>query len=125
MINNNDENVRDIIQDIARMQRASQYELDMLIENTNRVIAHDAIVGDIVLELQENFEHHQENFDRHLEKFDRHQEKFDRHLEKFDRHLENFDRHQQNFNENQQATNAALNRLEAILLQLIKRDSNE
>ena len=115
---NNDENIRDIIQDIARMQRASQYELDMLIENTNRVIAHDAIVGGIVLELQENFEHHQE-------KFDRHQENFDRHLEKFDRHLENFDRHQQNFNENQQATNAALNRLEAILLQLIKRGSDE
>jgi len=115
---NNDENIRDIIEDLARMQRASQYELDMLIENTNRVLARDAIVNDIVLELRENVEVLQSNFEHH-------QENFDRHLEKFDRHLEKFDRHQQNFNENQQATNAALNRLEAILLQLIKRGSDE
>ncbi len=63
-----------------------------LTENTNRVLARSAVLDDVFLELRENHDQHQRSFEQH----------------------------QQNFIEHQRTTNAALQSLEAILLQLIR-----
>lgn len=121
--NNPDDDIRAIVADLARMQTATQFELDMLIDNTNRVLGHDAIVSDVILEIRENTEVLQRNFEQHQQNFERHQQNFERHQESTERLQRNFEQHQRNFEENQKTTNAALNSLEAILLQLTRRDN--
>lgn len=68
------------------------YKVDDFIETSNRVLARSAVLDDVVLELRESSERNQRNFEEH----------------------------QRNFMEHQRTTNAALNSLEAILLQLIR-----
>jgi len=68
------------------------YNVNDLTSNVDRVLARSAILDDVLLELRDSHERHQQNFERH----------------------------QRNFDEHQQTTNAALNSLEAILLQLIR-----
>lgn len=65
-----------------------------LTSNVNSVLARDAILNDVLLELRENTEVLQRNFEQH----------------------------QRNFDENQRTTNAALNQMNAILLQLTRID---
>ena len=74
-------------------------KIDDLIDNVNsltndvtRVLGRSAILDDVLLELRENTEVLQRNFEQH----------------------------QQNFDENQRTTNAALNQLGAILVQLTR-----
>jgi hypothetical protein len=110
---NNIDEIRAIVADIARIQRASQYELDLLIENTNNVLGHNAIVGDMVLEIRENTEVLQRNFETHQQNFEISQQNI----------LQILENQERNFTEHQRTTNAALNSLEAILLQLTRRDN--
>jgi hypothetical protein len=117
--NSNDE-LRDLLAELTRKQIASQYELDMLIENTNRILGRDAILNDVILEVRENTQVLQQNFEIHQQNFERHQETVMRLQANFEIHQQNFERHQRNFDENQRTTNAALNSLEAILLQLTR-----
>ncbi len=53
---NNNEEIRTLIANLARMQTASQFELDMLIENTNRVLGHSSAIDSIVFEIRDNTE---------------------------------------------------------------------
>lgn len=66
--------------------------MNELTSNVDRVLARSGILDDVLLELRDSHEQHQRNFEEH----------------------------QRNFREHQQTTNAALNSLEAILLQLIR-----
>ncbi|MCC5621976.1 hypothetical protein [Nostoc sp. CHAB 5715] len=63
-----------------------------LTTDVNRVLARSAVLDDVILELQESQEQNQRSFEQY----------------------------RQDFLEHQQTTNAALNSLEAILLQLIR-----
>ena len=82
---NNVDDVRLLIAELARRQTATQEQLDMLAENVNRVLARSAVLDDVLLELRDSHEQHQRNFEEH-----------------------------------QRTTNAALQSLEAILLQLMR-----
>ncbi|NJL11502.1 MAG: hypothetical protein HC908_18915, partial [Calothrix sp. SM1_7_51] len=62
-----------------------------------------AILNDIVLELRESTERHQQNFEEHLANFQLYR-------------MET----QYNLDEQHRTTNAALERLEAILIQLVR-----
>ncbi|NMG20715.1 hypothetical protein [Brasilonema bromeliae] len=84
-----------ILADIATQQAGNTQAIAQLAENTDRVLARSAILDDVLLELRENSEQHQREFEQH----------------------------QRNFEEHQRTTNAALQSLEAILLQLIRRGS--
>lgn len=74
------------LNNLAYEQTVTQRQLDELTENTNRILARNAILDDVLLELRDSHE-----------------------------------TMKQNFNENQRTTNAALQSLEAILLQLTRR----
>ena len=68
-------------------QANTQQQLDDFIQTANTVLARNAILDDVLLELRNSHEQHQRNFEEH-----------------------------------QRTTNAALQSLEAILLQLIRRN---
>ena len=70
-------------------------EVQELTGNIDRVLSRSAILDDVLLELRDSHEEHQRNFEQH----------------------------QRNFDENQRTTNAALQSLEAILLQLTRNHS--
>ena len=90
---NDDLSTRELIAELARRQADTQTQLDDFIETANQVLARSAVLDGVVLELRDTTEQHQRNFEQH----------------------------QRNFEEHQRATNAAVERLEAILLQLIPR----
>lgn len=99
MYNNDNQDIRALIAELARKQlqtengiQETQQQLQELTSNVNLVLARSAILDDVVLELRENQETMQQNFEQH----------------------------QRNFEQHQQTTNAALNSLEAILLQFIR-----
>ncbi len=77
---------------LTRQQTNTQNQLDDLVSTANSIFARNAIMNDVLLELRENSEQQQRNFEQH----------------------------QRNFEEHQRTTNAALQSLEAILLQLIR-----
>ena len=97
---NDDLSTRELIAELARRQADTQTQLDDFIETANQVLARSAVLDGVVLELRDTTEQHQRNFEQHQR---------------------NFEQHQHNFEEHQRATNAAVERLEAILLQLIPR----
>ncbi|YAF99524.1 MAG: hypothetical protein AB3A66_29875 (plasmid) [Nodularia sp. CChRGM 3473] len=70
-------------------------EMRDLTSNVDRVLARSAILDDVLLELRDSHEEHKRNFETH----------------------------QRNFEEHQRTTNAALQSLEAILLQLTRNHS--
>ncbi len=94
MTNTNTDNdeIRQLIAELARKQIETQEQLDMFLDQSVSLMGRNAILNDVILEVRENTEVLQRNFEIH----------------------------QQNFNENQRTTNAALNSLEAILLQLTR-----
>ncbi|MEA5572365.1 hypothetical protein [Calothrix sp. UHCC 0171] len=102
---NNDE-IRQLIAELARKQIETQEQLDMFLNQSVSLMGRNAILNDVILEVRENTEVLQRNFETHQQNFERLQR--------------NFEQHQQNFHENQRTTNAALNSLEAILLQLTR-----
>lgn len=73
-----------------------------LTSNVDRVLGRSAILDDVLLELRDSHEQHQRNFESH-------QQQVEEHL--------------QAFKEHQRTTNAALQSLESILLQLIRNNS--
>jgi uncharacterized coiled-coil DUF342 family protein len=77
---------------LTRQQTNTQNQLEDLVSTANSIFARNAIVNDVLLELRENSSQQQRNFEQH----------------------------QHNFEEHQRTTNAALQSLEAILLQLIR-----
>ncbi len=93
---NDDRSTRELIAELARRQGDTQTQLDDFIETANRVLARSAVLDDVVQELRDSTEQHQRNFEQH----------------------------QRNFEENQRTTNAAIERLEAILLQLIPKGNS-
>ncbi|MDF5719197.1 MAG: hypothetical protein PUP91_01625 [Rhizonema sp. PD37] len=68
-------------------------KVDDFMSTANQVLARSAVLDDVVLEIRDTTEQHQRNFEQH----------------------------QRNFEEHQRSTNAAIERLEAILLQLIPK----
>jgi len=94
-----DRSTRELITELARRQADTQTQLDDFLETANRVLARSAVLDDVVQELRDSTEQHQRNFEEHQR---------------------NFEQHQRNFEEHQRTTNAALQSLEAILLQLIR-----
>jgi predicted nucleic acid-binding Zn-ribbon protein len=94
--------IEQIILGLAERQANTQVQLDSLTENVNRVLARSAILDDVLLELRDSHEEHQRNFEIHQR---------------------NFEQHRQDFQEHQRTTNAALQSLEAILLQLTRNNS--
>ncbi len=107
--NNSNDDIRELIAELARKQNRTQdqilntqeqllsneYLIRDLTSDVTRVLGRSAVLDDVLLELRDNQEILQRNFEVH----------------------------QQNFEENQRTTNAALERLEAILLQLIQRNN--
>ncbi|ACC85292.1 hypothetical protein [Nostoc punctiforme] len=98
-----------IILGLAERQANTQAQLDELRQevrgltsNVDRVLARSAILDDVLLELRDSHEAHQRNFEIHQR---------------------NFEIHRQDFQEHQRTTNAALQSLEAILLQLTRNHS--
>ncbi|MGH1396197.1 MAG: hypothetical protein ACRAVC_19525 [Trichormus sp.] len=89
-----------LLERVAEQQANSQQQLDSLISTASSVLARSAVLDDVVLELRDTTETLSRNFEQHLR---------------------NFEQHQRNVEENQRTTNAALERLEAILLQLMRR----
>jgi len=87
-----DRSTRELITELARRQADTQTQLDDFLETANRVLARSAVLDGVVLELRDSTEQHQRNFEQH----------------------------QRNFEEHQRTTNAALQSLEAILLQLMR-----
>jgi len=87
------------LDNLANRQADTQQQLDELISTANSVFARDAILNDVLLELRDSHEQQQRHFEQHQR---------------------NFEQHQRNVEENQRTTNAALDRLEAILLQIIR-----
>ncbi len=89
---NDNNEIRQLIAELARKQIETQEQLDLLLDHSISLRGRDAVLNNVILEVRENTEVLQRNFEQH----------------------------QQNFNENQRTTNAALNSLEAILLQLTR-----
>lgn len=83
---------QDQLDNLAVRQANTQNQLDILTDNVDRVLARSAVLDNVLLELRDSHEEHQRNFERH----------------------------QRNFEEHQRTTNAALQSLEAILLQLMR-----
>jgi hypothetical protein len=118
--NNSNDDIRELIAELARKQNRTQdqilntqeqllsneYLMRDLTNDVTRVLGHNAIVGDMVLEIRENTEVLQRNFEVHQQNTQ-----------------QLFEAQQRNFTEHQRTTNAALDRLEAILLQLIQRNN--
>lgn len=71
-----------------------------LASNVDRVLARSAVLDDVLLELRDSHEQQQQHFEQHQR---------------------NFEQHQRNVEENQRTTNAALERLEVILMQIVRR----
>jgi prophage DNA circulation protein len=92
-----------------RQLSATQFEVETLTNDINRVFTRNEILNNVLLELRDSHEEQQEILTIHQRLFEQNQI--------------SFEQHQRNFEENQRATNAALDRLEAILMRLI-RDSN-
>ena len=93
MTNTGQPNTHELIDELARRQDRTQQQLDDFLSTANQVLARSAVLDGVVLELRDTTEQHQRNFEEH----------------------------QRNFEEHQKATNAAIERLEAILLQLIPK----
>ena len=93
MTNYDDTSIRQSLAELAERQHDTQVQLDSFLETANRVLARSAVLDDVVQELRNGSERHQQNFEEH----------------------------QRNFEEHQRTTNAAIERLEAILLQLIPK----
>jgi cellulose synthase/poly-beta-1,6-N-acetylglucosamine synthase-like glycosyltransferase len=89
-------NTQEQLNNLVERQADTQEQLDVLSNTANSIFARDAILNDIVLELRESSEQHQRNFEVYR--------------------FEN----QRNLEEQHRTTNAALQSLEAILLQLIR-----
>ncbi|UKO95797.1 hypothetical protein [Nostoc sp. UHCC 0870] len=89
-----------LLERVAQQQANSQQQLDSFINTASSVLARSAVLDDVVLELRDTTETLGRGFEQHLR---------------------NFEQHQRNVEENQRTTNAALERLEAILLQLMRR----
>jgi hypothetical protein len=105
-----DDDVRDLIRELARKQNTTQdqildtqNQLQMLTNDTTRVLARSAVLDDVLLELRDNQEILQRNFEIHQQNI-----------------LRIIENQERNFTEHQRTTNAALNSLEAILLQLTR-----
>ncbi|MBD2511838.1 hypothetical protein H6G91_32145 [Nostoc muscorum FACHB-395] len=101
--------IEQIILGVAERQANTQAQLDVLSQemreltsNVDRVLGRSAILDDVLLELRDSHEQHQRNFEEH-------QQQAEEHL--------------QAFKEHQRTTNAALQSLESILLQLIINNS--
>ncbi|MEH1792742.1 hypothetical protein [Nostoc sp.] len=101
--------IEQIILGVAERQANTQAQLDVLSQemreltsNVDRVLGRGAILDDVLLELRDSHEQHQRNFESH-------QQQAEEHL--------------QAFKEHQRTTNAALQSLESILLQLIRNNS--
>ncbi|MBD2511880.1 hypothetical protein H6G91_32360 [Nostoc muscorum FACHB-395] len=101
--------IEQIILGVAERQANTQAQLDVLSQemreltsNVDRVLGRSAILDDVLLELRDSHEQHQRNFESH-------QQQAEEHL--------------QAFKEHQRTTNAALQSLESILLQLIRNNS--
>lgn len=101
--------IEQIILGVAERQANTQAQLDVLSQemreltsNVDRVLGRSAILDDVLLELRDSHEQHQRNFEEH-------QQQAEEHL--------------QAFKEHQRTTNAALQSLESILLQLIRNNS--
>ncbi|MBW4645601.1 MAG: hypothetical protein KME23_21880 [Goleter apudmare HA4340-LM2] len=78
---------------LANRQANTQEQLNELLETATNIFNRDAVLNDVLLELHQSHEQHQIRYEEH----------------------------QRRFEENQRATNAALERFETILLQLIRR----
>jgi ABC-type transporter Mla subunit MlaD len=89
-----------LLERVAEQQANSQQQLDSLINTASSVLARSTVLDDVVLELRDTTE----TLSRGFEQYQR-----------------NFEQHQRNVEENQRTTNAALERLEAILSQLMRR----
>ncbi|NJL10717.1 MAG: hypothetical protein HC908_12550 [Calothrix sp. SM1_7_51] len=83
------------VSETSRQLRATQFEVDRIMSNIETVVNRNEVLNGILLELRNNQDNYQARFDRHIS----------------------------NFEEIQRTSNAALERLEAILMRLI-RDSN-
>ena len=94
---NGDKDTRELINELAQRQINTQAQLDDFLQTANQVLARNAVMDNIVQELRDSAEQHQRNFEQH----------------------------QRNFEERQRATNAAVERLEAILLQLIPKGNQQ
>ncbi len=92
---NDDRGIRELIAELAQRQANTQAQLDDFLQTANQVLARSAVLDNVVQELREGTEQHQRNFEQH----------------------------QRNFEEHQRSTNAAIERLEAILLQLIPKNN--
>jgi 2-phospho-L-lactate transferase/gluconeogenesis factor (CofD/UPF0052 family) len=110
---NSNENIQSLLEQLTLAQIQTQAQIQEtsatvqeLSSDVNRVLGRSAILDDVLLELRDSHEQHQQNFEQHQRNFER-----------------NFEQHQQSFREHQRTTNAALERLEAILLQLIPRNN--
>jgi ribonuclease D len=79
--------------ELANRQANTHEQLDELLTTATNIFNRDAVLNNVLLELQQSHEQHEIRFEEH----------------------------QRRFEENQQTTNAALRSLEAILLQLIRR----
>ena len=113
---NSNDDTRELLAELTRKHNTTQDQIlttqEQLLDlasDTARVLGRSAVLDDVLLELRDNQEILQRNFEIHQQNFERHQD--------------NFERHQRNFEDNQRTTNAALNSLEAILLQLIQRNN--
>ncbi|MBW4512195.1 MAG: hypothetical protein KME64_37735 [Scytonematopsis contorta HA4267-MV1] len=96
-------NSQDQIDNLALRQANTQDQLDMLVSTANSIFARNAILNDVVLELQESTERHQRIFETHLQNYEIYR-------------IET----RENLDEQHRTTNAALQSLEAILMQLIR-----
>lgn len=103
-----------VLERVTEQQRANTQAIGELTQetreltsNVDRVLARSAILDDVLLELRDSHEQQQRHFEQHQRNFEQHQQ--------------NFEQHQRNVEENQRTTNAALERLEVILMQLMRR----
>ena len=80
-----------------------------LTSDVDQVLRRSAVLDDVLLRLDTQHEQHQLNFERHQQNFEQHQRNF----------VEYQRLSRETFNDNQRSTNAALERLEAILLKLL------
>jgi uncharacterized protein YoxC len=83
------------------------YNVNSLTNDVTRVLSRSGVLDDVVLGLHETTETLIRGFEQHQRNFEQHQR--------------NFEQHQRTSEENQRTTNAALERLEAILMQLLRR----
>lgn len=125
--NNGNDDIRELLAELTRKQDRTQDQIlntqEQLLSNeylvrdltsdVTRVLGRSAVLDDVLLELRDNQEILQRNFETHQQNFEISQHNTQR----------LFEEQQRNFTEHQRTTNAALERLEAILLQLIQRNN--